>query len=505
MCKQVRKPYNILLLILLIGHSLFASKNPDTKKLEQYLNNKISELQIPGLAIGVIYNNEIYYTKGFGYKDLENKDIIDENTIFAISSITKTFTASLFGILVSDNLIKFYDKVKIYDTSFFLYNNYYSDNLKVSDLLSHSTGLKTNSADFLWYGSTFTSDEILKKLRYIKPVYKIGQNFGYSSLMYLEAGYILEIVEKKPWDSILFNRILRPLNMNNTFVSNKYLNKNKNIAKPYILNDNGLQQIDFFNCDNILPAASMYSCINDLLKWIKCNLNQKIIAKNVFDEMLQIKTKIDIENYEHALWPLMTKKGYGIGWNIIEYKNLKIIYHEGASDGMSALVAIVPELNSGFTILMNRNIWFTHLLLFSVADWLLENKIYDYSPYFIEQNIISKNSIKKYIEKIESQKINIEADRLKMINGKYFSEIYGEAQIYDENGKKWIYFEKLPLFKAQIESITENKYLIEMIKIPWLPKGTIDFIESDKKIKMYIYIPNIDFDFSELDFYKALK
>ena len=107
----------------------------------------------------------MYYAKGFGYRDVENKLEVTSETLFAIGSNSKAFTATVLGILKDEGKIDFKKPVREYFPEFKLKDTFASERATLIDLLSHRTGLPRH--DLMWYGSSLSREDLISKLRFL--------------------------------------------------------------------------------------------------------------------------------------------------------------------------------------------------------------------------------------------------------------------------------------------------------------------------------------------------
>ena len=128
---------------------------------------------------------------------------VDENTLFAIASNSKAFTTASLAILVDEKKLNWDDKVVKYLPEFQLYNPYVTSEITIRDLVSHRSGLDTFSGDLLWYETTYGSDEILRRVRFLKPKSSFRSTYGYQNLMFIAAGKVIEKVSGKTWSQFV--------------------------------------------------------------------------------------------------------------------------------------------------------------------------------------------------------------------------------------------------------------------------------------------------------------
>src|SRR4030042_661364 len=160
------------------------------KGLDAYILKAMKDWELPGLAIAVVKDDKVVLAKGYGLKEVGKNDPVDENTLFAIGSNTKAFTATALALLVQDKKLSWDDPATDHLKGFQLFDPYVTLELTVRDLLSHRSGLG-RLGDALWYGQDFRREEVLRRIRFLKPNYTFRSQYGYQNIMFLAAGQII--------------------------------------------------------------------------------------------------------------------------------------------------------------------------------------------------------------------------------------------------------------------------------------------------------------------------
>ena len=142
------------LLLCLITVISFAQKENSTEEkrfagLDTAFARVLKDWHAAGFAVAVVEKNKVIYAKGFGYRDYENKIPVTPNTLFAIGSCTKAFTASLLGMLNKDGKVDFDKPVRTYLPDLKFYNDELNDHVTLRDMMCHRTGLPRH--DYSWY------------------------------------------------------------------------------------------------------------------------------------------------------------------------------------------------------------------------------------------------------------------------------------------------------------------------------------------------------------------
>ena len=326
----------------------------------------------PGMAIAVVKDDKTVFAKGYGVRELGKAEKVDENTAFAIASNSKAFTTAALAILADEKKISWEDNVSKYIPEFQMYDPWVTNELTIRDLVTHRVGLDTFSGDLLWYETTYTSDEILRRVRHLKPVSSFRTRYGYQNLMLIAAGELVERVSGKTWCQFVTERILTPLGMSRTSCSIKSLPDNA--ALPHNESGGTLRVLPRGNVDGATSAAGLNSSVADLAKWVRTQLaGGKFDGKQIFSEaqawqMHQPYLAQQLSAGTARSNPTRHFSGVGMGWFLYDYYGRKIINHSGGLDGMLSYTVLIPEEKVGFVILTNSE---------SPAFAIMMNKIRD--------------------------------------------------------------------------------------------------------------------------------
>lgn len=504
----------ILIFLVTITFSLSAFPQKSLKELTKTYDEALKKWEVPGMAIAIIKNDSLILSEGFGIRNVETGEPVDNKTLFAIASNTKAFTATAIGLLVEEGKLSWDDKVVDHLPWFEMYAPYVTANMTVRDLLCHRSGLKTFSGDLLWYGSDYSRKEVVKRARFLEPTYGFREKFGYSNIMYLAAGLVVEEAGGMSWDGFVKKHIFEPLKMNRTITSTIDLKSMGNIAAPHNKTDKGIIAIDYLNWDNIAPAGAIISNVDDLSKWVKTNLHygiyegDTIFSPSTAMEMWKQHTPLPVSAYSKKLWPSTHLKSYGLGWSMYDYHGEKIVTHNGGYDGMISQTVLVPDKKSGFVILTNSLSRMYYPLLYETLDFLLEEESeYDWNAYFLEQN-------EKYEERAEQMTSRQDSLRkknttpslaLEQYAGTYSGELYGNAEIkMNKGGSLELQMLPSPKFHSTLKHWHHDTFMIKFEAFPSLPRGWVTFVldRNGNVHEMKIDVPNPDFDFTELEFIK---
>ena len=433
----------IFLLLLAISASQYSyAQEAPSKEFDEYVNKALKDWDVPGLALAIVKNDQIVFAKGYGVRKIGEATPVDEKTMFAIGSSSKAFTSASIAMLMDEGKLKWDDPATKYLPGFQVFDPYVTRELAVRDLLCHRSGLERG--DFLWYGTPYGRDEILQRVRYLKPTWSFRSRFGYQNIMYLAAGQIVAGVSGKSWDDFIRDRIFKPLGMTSSNTSISALRNSDDVATPHGKIDGKVEPIPWKNIDNIAPAGSINSNVVDMAQWVRLQLGegvykgQRLISSGGAKEMHTAQTVIRMEPPWTLYYSDAHFLNYGLGWFLHDHRGRKVVEHGGNIDGMSALVAMIPEEKLGLVILTNMNgTPLPGAIASRVYDLYLGVQPRDYSADMLKTYNAFLEQGRQAQKKIEDSRVKGTSPSLALEKyaGAYEDEMYGDAKVTLENGK----------------------------------------------------------------------
>jgi CubicO group peptidase (beta-lactamase class C family) len=320
----------------------------------------------PGVAVAVIRDGEVIRAEGYGSRDVENELPVTENTMFAIGSSSKAFTATLLGMLVDEGKLDWDEPLRTYLPEFELDDGFADSLICARDLVTHRTGLPRH--DLSWYGSDATRMELVRRVAHLEPSREFRDRFQYQNLMFVTAGYLAGRIEGSTWEALIAERILEPLGMRTTNLSVSELEKIDNRALGYKndKDDDGKERIEvmpYRPIDAVGPAGSINSNVVEMARWVLLHLNNgehegnRLVSENTMKTMHTPQIVVPPESLIHRLsvHDEMPHLMYGMGWFIQNYRGHEMVHHGGNIDGFSALVSFMPREGIGTVVLTNLN------------------------------------------------------------------------------------------------------------------------------------------------------
>jgi CubicO group peptidase (beta-lactamase class C family) len=354
--------FDVLVLLLICATALPAQSGPPAD-LDAYVARDMKVFDVPGIAIAIVKDSKVVLAKGYGVRKMGDPAPVDENTLFGIGSNTKAFTSAALASLVDAGKISWDDKVYEHLKGFQMYDPYVSHEMTIRDLLTHRSGMGLGEGDLLfWPHTTFTRDDIIYRLRFMKPASSFRSHYAYDNLMYIAAGQIIPAVTGKSWEDYIREKILQPLGMNTSNLSTNAFKPGDDYAFPHSKVDGKLQVVPFMDLDNAAPAGAINSSIAEMSKWIQLQLNHgkfpgrddRLFSEHQSREMWTAQTLTPISSGDSPLAALRPKfSAYALGWGIRDYHGRKLVGHSGGVSGFVTRVLLVPEENLGIVILTN--------------------------------------------------------------------------------------------------------------------------------------------------------
>jgi len=480
-------------------------KTVNYEALDNYIATSVKNYDLTGLSIALIKDNEVVFTKAYGSKNTKFNQQLETASLFNIASCSKAFTASCLSKLVNEGKLKWSDKVTSYLPDFKLADPNITSLLTVEDLLCHRSGLGTFYGDLLWYQTDYSQEEIMKRMEFLPITVQYRSEFGYQNDMYIVAGKIIEKITGLTWGEYLKENILTPLNMLQTRVASKYLDKNQNIAMPHLK-----KEVEELYLIDEHPALSIYSSTDELSNWVKMLLNKgqfegkTILDEKVVRDLFTARLAMPVSSYSESLGTNF--KNYAIGWSTFDYAGKKIVEHDGGMPGYISKVCLVPSENLGMIILTNDMNYLPTALRYRILDLFFSESEKDWAQIYLGYQKASddydqEKKEKKYANRNENTKPTL---KLKEYAGSYEDKMYGKAEITFEKGE--LTFTMLPAKKAFTSKMAhwqDNSFHIKL-NDNFLPEGWVNFyFDENKNLEGFkIELENPDFHFFNLDFVK---
>ena len=499
---------SFLFIFLFIFQGTFSQETE--QRIVSYIEKALPEWNIPGVAIAIVKDGEIVLAEGYGVEDVRTGKETTKNSLFAIASNTKAYTTAAVATLVEEGKLNWDDKVVDYLPYFKMYDPYVTAEFTIADLLSHRSGLATFSGDLLWYGTDLSREEVIRNASYLEPVSDFRTTYGYQNIMFMAAGEVIEEITGKPWHEYISEKFLLPLGMNHTLHSISQLDGKQDQCAPHNDVEGKNVAINWVNWDNMGPAGSFISNVDDLAKWMNLQLGKGTLdGKTYWSEassnlMWTVHSPKNLSNWHRTNFPSKHFAGYGMGWDLFDYHGRMIVNHGGGYDGFISQTFLVPEENLGVVILTNNNNFFPYAMMYHILDmYLAPDSAKDWGAYMLGLKKDGAIADKEKEDKINANRIKDTKPSLALSGyaGTYHDPKYGNVIIsYDKKAGLSFQFGPTALFHGTLAHWHYDSFRLIWGEQHMLPKGMMTFIldANGKVSELKIDCPNPDLDFTEL-------
>jgi CubicO group peptidase (beta-lactamase class C family) len=386
-----------LLAILLFPDVAHCAPTPQNQKqgltaLDAFGPLQMQKWKVPGLAIAVVQHGQVVYSRGFGLRDVKRNLPVTTKTLFAIGSVTKSFTSLAMGILNDEGQLDWDKPVPEYIPEFQMYDAETNERMTPRDLITHRAGLASH--DMVWYTSDFSREELVHRLRFLQSNRDFRSGYNYNNLLVMTAGYLVGKISGQGWESFVQQRILQPLKMTSSDFSILDIQKNSDYALPYRKDEDteNVKETPFHSVDSVCPAGCINSNVEEMSRYAMFQLGKgkigeyQIISETNLKLTHSPQVPISMESEFKELGPM----SYGMGWVITSYRGYRMIWHNGGIDGFYALLTMLPDEDLAVMILTNlQNQPLPEIVAYNIYDRLLQLDAIDWSDRF--QQSMSKD------------------------------------------------------------------------------------------------------------------
>jgi len=469
--------YVLLLLCLLTSHLSVAQdiNVQRNEKISKAVHLAMKKLQVPGIAIAVVKDNKVVMAQGFGVTQYGTEQKVNADTLFGIASNTKAMTAAILASLVDEGKLTWQTKVIDIIPEFQLYDAWVTREFTIVDLLSHNSGLGLGAGDLMiWPQTTLSTIDIIKRMKYLRPVSSFRSEFAYDNLMFIIAGEIITKLTGKPWQEVIQERIFSPLHMNHTRAKYSLIEQsNHNVASAHVPLDGKINVVGSNFLEKFSSAGSVASSVNDISQWIKLQLNHGVINKNGDKE-----TRLFSEKQSRKMWQPKTLLGvsqtatkndkthfnaYGLGWFLSDFHGYKMAHHSGGILGMVSKVVLIPEEKLGLVILTNQQSGYAFNALYrEILTQYLNLPARDWVSYYadLHDKRLTKEKSRLAKAKNKIDKNSTPSLPLSSYAGTYHDAWYGDITITQKHDKLEMQFSNTKALVGELEHYQYNTFIV---------------------------------------------
>jgi len=339
----------------------------ELQRLDATVERVRSQFDVPGIAVAVVKDGQVVLERGYGVRTLGQPDPVEADTLFAIASNTKAFTATSLNLLAEQGKLKMDDRVIDHLPSFRMSDPYVTGEMRIRDLLAHRSGLSLGAGDLLfWPTTTYSNAEVVERLGKVPLKAGFRDRYAYDNILYAVAQQVIEKVSGQSYADFLQQHIFTPVGMTGTRFNADHLQKGDKAATGHAKFDfTELRTVAPLTWSNNAGAGGIYSSVHDMARWMQVQLAQG---------KLESGTPLFSPKTQQAMWQMITPQvvpepsvpqlaaarpnfaGYGEGWSLSDYRGQKLVWHTGGWPGMVSRVTLVPEKNLGVVVLTNQEV-----------------------------------------------------------------------------------------------------------------------------------------------------
>jgi CubicO group peptidase (beta-lactamase class C family) len=345
-------------------------------EIQKLCENEIKQGAVPGLALAVVYQDEVVYAAGFGVRNVNTQEPVNADTVFQVASLSKPIGSTLVAELVGEGKISWDSKISELDPDFKMYDPWVTREITIRDFYSHRSGLPDHAGDLL-EDLGFSRAEILHLLRYQKPDSSFRSHYAYTNFGITEAGVAATKAYDLDWENASERKLYGPLGMNST--SSRYADfvARTNKALGHVQENGKWVQKYKRDPDTESPAGGVSSSVNDLARWMRLQL-----ADGQFDGKRLVDQKaLSATHSPQILTGFSPLTGlptfYGLGWNVgYDTEGRLRLGHSGAfALGAATSVQLIPSEHLGIVVLTNAYpIGLAEGVAFTFTDFALYGK-----------------------------------------------------------------------------------------------------------------------------------
>jgi CubicO group peptidase (beta-lactamase class C family) len=324
-------------------------------ELDNIVETGMAETGVPGVALAVVFDDEVLYTQGYGVRDVAGDDPIEPETIFQIASLSKPISSTIMAGAVGQGIFEWNDPVAGYNPDFVLSDAYVTENVTFADLFSHRSGIPAGGGDVL-EAIGYDRTEVLRRLQYLE-LNPFRTTSGYSNFGMTAGGESAAVASGVAWEDMADEILFDPVGMTSTSMHYSDYESAENRAELHVNTESGWEAAFDRVPDAQAPAGGVSSNVIDLAQWLRLQLaGGQLDGEQIIDEQaLDLTHTTMILKGPPTPTIADSPNSYGLGWNIeVDATGATRWNHSGAfSTGASTTAKLLPAEGLGIVVLTN--------------------------------------------------------------------------------------------------------------------------------------------------------
>ena len=334
-----------------------------------YVDSARKTFDVPGIAVAIVKDGHVVMEQGFGLRELGKPDKVDANTLFAIASNTKAFTAAALQQLAEQGKLDMDDRVIEHLPWFRMSDAYVTHEMRIRDLLAHRSGLSLGAGDLLyWPPTSYTTKEVVERLRNVPIKNSFRGHYAYDNILFAVATLVIEKASGQSYADYVRTHIFQPVGRDESLIDKTYLKPGMDVAMGHAkANFKQLQPVPPMAWLNDPGAGGIYASVHDLAKWMNVQLaggalpgadgkSARLFSEDSQKQMWTMLTPIPVSKPTVPEMASLEPNffGYGEGWFLSDYQGQRLVWHTGGWPGMVSRLTLVPGLHLGVVVLTNQ-------------------------------------------------------------------------------------------------------------------------------------------------------
>jgi CubicO group peptidase (beta-lactamase class C family) len=410
--------------------------SPEPAAVDAIVADALRAWDAPGMAVAVVRDDKVVYLKGAGLRERGKAEAVTPDTLFAIGSCTKAFTATALAVLVDEGKAAWDDPVRQHVPTFRLSDPLADREVTLRDLLCHRTGLARH--DLLWYRAPWPVEESVRRMAFLEQRHSFRATFEYYNLAYLAAGLAVAGAAKEPWHDFVRQRLFTPLGMKGAVFTPSEALKGDH-ATPHRRGEGGkAEPMGWYPDDKQIRASgSIKAGVRDLSQWVRMQLaggaldGRRVVSAAALAETHTPQVVLPLDR-RRARATGATQVSYGLGWQITDYRGHAVLLHGGAVDGFRAVIVLLPKDHLGVVLLTNLDeTEVVSAVGYALLDLLLGLPKKDWNAHFLRQRDADESARKERLRKrLAARQPGTKPSReLAAYAGTYSEPAYGAVQV----------------------------------------------------------------------------
>jgi CubicO group peptidase (beta-lactamase class C family) len=389
----------------------------------EYAEYRIAQLMerkhLPSVAVVLIDDQDTIWQETFGTANLKEDMPVESNTVYKLWSVAKVFTAIETMRLVEEGLVDLDASITEYIPNFSIQSRFAdSEPVTIRRILTHRSGLPRNGC----YWIDFRPDalvDLAASLEDCHLAYPVGYRYKYSNIGFDTLGFVIEEMRDALFPDFMREKLLIPIGMNDSAFMRSQIPYQRDLALGYEYYNSEYYPYEQSDIKNF-PSGNLYSTIEDMGTFVKFifregnNANgEQIISPETLESMFMVQAT-----------SARDPQPMGLGWKIAQvFGSERLVWHDGGpSEGIGALVAMLPERKLGVALFANGTTFdgsVSVALALDILELMLETKYGVITPPEETQAIaeiertILEDYVGKYVAFGEVMEVFLRGDQFK--------------------------------------------------------------------------------------------